>query len=83
MQSGIIQGGEMEKTTKIGGYDVTLEVYQEHGETRSHCYISKGNASGSLDLALSHGILSTNDGDEDIPSNVSDKIESWAVSHGY
>jgi hypothetical protein len=73
----------MEKTTKIDGYDVTLEVYQERGETRSHCYIERGNANGSLDLALDQGILSTNDGDVHISPKVADKIEAWALANGY
>ena len=68
-----------ELNTVIDGYSVCLMIDSD----TTQCYIEKGHASGSLDLALDQGILSTDAGDVHISPKVVDKIEAWAVSHGY
>ena len=69
--------------TIINGYAIELDVYQEGGESRSNCYIEKGSASGSLELALSAGVLMTDEGDQHISPATVNKIEKWAVANGY
>ena len=68
-----------ELNTVIDGYSVCLMLESE----TTQCYIEKGNASASLECALAHGTFSGEDDHIKIPKYITDKIEEWAVSHGY
>ncbi len=49
------------------------------------CFISKGRASNSLQVAQEQGFLEGEfrGTDEDISETTLDKIEKWALNHGY
>lgn len=71
------------KTTKIAGLAVELELYQEDGEARSSCFISKGRFSGSLECLTGMGVLDDGGSELAVRQEIIDKIEAWADANGY
>lgn len=68
------------KTTTISGYTVEFE---NDGET-TQCFISNKRGSASLECLLGTGCLTDQFGDDfQVPANVRDQIEKWAMAQGY
>lgn len=70
-----------ELKTKIHGYTVELEVDDDVPE--SHCYISRGRHSASLELVDACGGFDDGTDDQDIPVNTIAAIRAWAEKNGY
>lgn len=75
-----------ELKTKIDGYDVILQLYEECGEPRSDCLISKRSGlSASLNFLSDTGALENyNTGHTHVvhPQTIR-AIEAWAEENGY
>jgi hypothetical protein len=73
----------------IYGYDVELELFEEDGEPRSDCGISRTvrgvEYGGSLGMLMGFGTLEDyNTGDEyDVPEVHRNAIIKWAEANGY
>lgn len=75
---------ELNETT-IDGYLVELTLFEEDGEQRSFCHVTKGRFNGSLALLSGNGVLENADGSSflAVNPNTIEKIERWADDNGY
>jgi hypothetical protein len=70
----------IEKQTVIAGYRVELEI----NGPETHCYVSQGDNSASLEALFDGGCLTNSRGfDHPLPDSVIEKIEKWAEANGY
>lgn len=77
----------MNKTieTKIDGYTVRLEMYEENREPRSDCFVIRGRYSASLGCLADTGELHSDDWDRvhEVHPQTIRAIETWAEENGY
>lgn len=77
------------KVKMIYGYKVELELFEEDGEPRSDCSVTKTiggyEYGGSLAMLTGYGTLEDyNTGDEyPVPDRIRDAIIKWAEANGY
>jgi hypothetical protein len=76
-------------TTEIYGYKVELELFEEDGEPRSDCSVTRTvrgqEFGGSLGMLMGFGMLEDYEtGDEyDVPERHRRAIIKWAEDNGY
>jgi|11BtaG_2_1085332.scaffolds.fasta_scaffold20404_2 hypothetical protein len=68
--------------TEINNYKISLEIWQEDGETRSSCFVESPKGS-SNSLALLSDLGQFDDSNERISDRILHRIEDWALENGY
>lgn len=68
--------------TKIGAYDVELEVNIDD-EPSTQCFVEHKRYSASLAALCTTGTLINGDSDHTVPASIIDVIEEWALARGY
>jgi hypothetical protein len=75
----------MKTSTKIDGYSVEFEKYEEDGETRTQCFVMKKDYNASLECLDAIGELQRySDGRMiKVDQQTIDAIRVWAEGQGY
>jgi hypothetical protein len=69
--------------TEIEGYEVIIEEGYEGENDRTHCYVSRGRFSASLQCLEDTGVLSDGDREKQVPAWIIGDISNWAYNNGH